>query len=990
MNDPRGSIWSKWDLHLHTPGTKLEDGYGGTSSEIWERYIKAIEESDVMVFGITDYFSIDGYKHLSEQKEKFGRLKGKEIFPNIEFRLDQSSNKNSDELNIHIIFDNSLDTISKIETFLSKLPTINTKTDRTNYYCNSKDLTEIGYKKVCVKIDKILDILYETFGEEKRYLIFGVANGYGGIRPDVKSPRKIGIAEELDKCCHVFFARSQDKGYFLKNDRYMGAKKKPVISGSDCHSFEQLDNCLGKTFFGDDESVREITWIKADLTFDGLKQITHEPESRIYIGEIPEKWQKLKENPQLYINYLDIKTKHDDSEWFDNVVRIPLNPDLVSIIGNKGSGKSALADIIAMTSNCDVENYSFLNTDKFLSLPVHKKYEGELTYWNKIGYKKEFSQPDYDNAQETMAVYLSQDFVKNMCEPENIEDLQKEIDRVIFNGLDDEEKGDISDLNELVAKFSSSIDAEIRIKRDSLFNLNEKIIQFEGYLDPAFKIDKERKLKEKQDELDRLEKLGKPKEVKKPVKVLDLPIDKIIEEIKTNINKLQNESDATQKQINERATEKRALLQIQQQVEMYANQLTILRDTIDSNVVTAKYKIKSSDLFLNIPIVRPIQDVIITIESESSGLTKKKEELIKEKESLEIELRKYQSSISAQEKCYQDYQAKLELWDKKKKEIIGDEKIPNSIDGLKRWIRFIDHEAKKRLDDIIKKRDDESESIARLYFKKMMHIENIYGGIRDFTREILESIKIDKREFIEITSGLTLNNDFENSFLSFINQKKNGTYAGLLSGNKEFRKLTSSFDPNIENTLIELPKLLISSLEYDLRLPENKRIATNIDEQLIDTNQKKNLYNLLFGYEYIETRAEITYSGKRLKNLSPGEKGTLLIIFFLLIDRDRRPIIVDQPEENLDNETVFKILVPLIKKVKSDRQIIIVTHNPNLAVVTDSEQIIRSYIDKENKNRITYSPGSIEFHKIRESVVNVLEGTQDAFINRRNKYELKD
>jgi ABC-type lipoprotein export system ATPase subunit len=69
-----------------------------------------------------------------------------------------------------------------------------------------------------------------------------------------------------------------------------------------------------------------------------------------------------------------------------------------------------------------------------------------------------------------------------------------------------------------------------------------------------------------------------------------------------------------------------------------------------------------------------------------------------------------------------------------------------------------------------------------------------------------------------------------------------------------------------------------------------------------------------------------------LERLSPGQRGALLLIFYLLVDRDRIPIILDQPEENLDNETVYNLLVGVITRAKQHRQVVMVTHNANLAV----------------------------------------------------------
>jgi predicted ATPase len=105
-----------------------------------------------------------------------------------------------------------------------------------------------------------------------------------------------------------------------------------------------------------------------------------------------------------------------------------------------------------------------------------------------------------------------------------------------------------------------------------------------------------------------------------------------------------------------------------------------------------------------------------------------------------------------------------------------------------------------------------------------------------------------------------------------------------------------------------------------------------------------------------------------------------------LVDKGRNPIILDQPEENLDNETVVSLLVPVLTEAKKRRQIIMVTHNPNLAVVCDAEQVIWSSFDRKKGSTISYVAGAIENSAINGHVVNVLEGTMPAFSNRRTKY----
>jgi len=97
------------------------------------------------------------------------------------------------------------------------------------------------------------------------------------------------------------------------------------------------------------------------------------------------------------------------------------------------------------------------------------------------------------------------------------------------------------------------------------------------------------------------------------------------------------------------------------------------------------------------------------------------------------------------------------------------------------------------------------------------------------------------------------------------------------------------------------------------------------------------VYDLLFGLPFLESRYTLLFQDTQIEQLSPGQRGALLLIFYLLVDKGQNPIVLDQPEENLDNETVVSLLVPVLNEAKKKRQIIMVTHNPNLAVVCNAE-----------------------------------------------------
>lgn len=112
----------------------------------------------------------------------------------------------------------------------------------------------------------------------------------------------------------------------------------------------------------------------------------------------------------------------------------------------------------------------------------------------------------------------------------------------------------------------------------------------------------------------------------------------------------------------------------------------------------------------------------------------------------------------------------------------------------------------------------------------------------------------------------------------------------------------------------------------------------------------------------------------------------LLLVFYLLLDPDRTPLIVDQPEQNLDNESVYKLLVPCLREARKRRQVIVVTHNPNLAITCDAEQLIHAEFNKAT-TRVTYNRGSIENPRMNRFGVNVLEGSLPAFRNRERKWQ---
>jgi hypothetical protein len=155
---------------------------------------------------------------------------------------------------------------------------------------------------------------------------------------------------------------------------------------------------------------------------------------------------------------------------------------------------------------------------------------------------------------------------------------------------------------------------------------------------------------------------------------------------------------------------------------------------------------------------------------------------------------------------------------------------------------------------------------------------------------------------------------------------------------------------------------------------------------------RRNAEEWLYGIDHIRVRYDIEYEGVAIANLSPGTRGVVLLTLYLGLDEwDLRPLIIDQPEENLDPASVFSTLVPFFKAAARRRQIIMVTHNANLVINTDSDQVIVASSIRHSRDRlpdISYSAGGLEDPSMRDQICELLEGGQDAFRKRSERYGL--
>jgi hypothetical protein len=324
---PRGSEWRKWDLHVHTPDSRLNQDFGGD----WGAYLDALATSDISVYGITNYFCFAEDELEKARQGLKARNAAKTVFGNLEFRISQA-NKDNEFINVHVLFSESLST-KDINEAIAHLRLINTADPKgaRPIYCCDEDIKKAGldFSKVLISFPDLVDHLKQHF-KRFEYLVACCPSGYGSFRPAAGDGRGNHLAIEIDKGCHLALGNAGDREFFLRADRYPGALQKPVVAGSDAHRLEELG--------------RRHCWVKANPVFEGFRQVLFEPEDRISLAA--DNPQSLYPKPSFSLIEANGGIVEAEALAFGGGTSIEVNSGLVAIIGGRGTGKSILLDCL--------------------------------------------------------------------------------------------------------------------------------------------------------------------------------------------------------------------------------------------------------------------------------------------------------------------------------------------------------------------------------------------------------------------------------------------------------------------------------------------------------------------------------------------------------------------------------------------------------------------------------------------------------------------
>jgi ABC-type lipoprotein export system ATPase subunit/predicted metal-dependent phosphoesterase TrpH len=1019
-----GSVWQKWDLHVHTPasfhwnGKRLTELTADERDELCKDILDRMNEADVCAFCIMDYWTFDGYLALRDYLQRHPQVSSKRIFPGIELRMAAPTNF---RLNTHVLFSDEVTSDSlghflshlKLAAYDGKPPTRQHFIELARSYdagklklfgCTLADkaddekMLSIGLQSALVTRESVMDAI-EVVGKE-HCLVVQPYDTSDGLE-DLDWKRHPYTDSYLMKWADCFETRDPvhvnlflGLGHptkptlgseFIDN---LGGYPKPVFSGSDAHRVAD---------YGVYPSGR-ATWLKAQPTFKGLRQVCHEPSLRCHIGDRPPKLDHVEQNPTKYINSVKL-AKIDGStlveHWFDGR-EIELNPGLIAIIGNKGGGKSALADILALGGNSHCTRMEFLNDSRFRGSGNKAQHFVATLTWTD-GTSVEVNLGNNADLREPERVrYLPQHFIEDLCNEiatGNETNFGKELRKVIFSHVPVEQQLGMGTLDELLEYLIEARRQAFAQVQQSLRALNETILRNEQELSEDTLKSYRTALALKQSELEAIDKV--------PLAVVEKPPEepgdeatkeavRKINEAKQQFELLQTELDTAKNARVELVAERTSLSRLLGHIDNFQALHTTFVEEHGEEFTNAGFNIAD---IVTVTINRqPVTDQLAAVNARLSEL----ELLVDGREATETEpevkgleatattlsatIAKLQEGLNAPEKAYQAYLKEVDARNARRNAIIGATDKPDTIEYFKERIKRATEFIPAELDKL---RDERRELVRKLHAELLAirgTFETLYAPVQQIASDAANSAHALQLEF----DASLVPMGFEENFLDFIHRGRKGNFYGEMESRSAVGNLLRSHNFDDTESVVAFTDSIMNALTVVER--DGDRETMTVASQLREKKKISDLYDYVFGLDYLEIRYNLRLGGKDISQLSPGEKGALLLVFYLLLDTEEIPIIIDQPEHNLDNESVVRLLVDCIRQARSRRQVMIVTHNPNLAVYCDADQIICCSIDKMDGNRIGYSTGAIEDYDINAFAVNVLEGTYPAFDNRRKKW----
>jgi len=864
-----GSRWLRADFHLHTKADK-EFSYTGDDAYYYSSYVDALKSAGISVGVITNHNKFDDY----EFKVLWKTARKKEIFllPGIELSVNDGAN------GIHTLIVFSDDWLANGQDYINQFLNVAFSGKTPNQYEEENGRSSLALIDTIKKLEEY----HRDF-----FLVFAHVEDRSGLWHELDG----GRIQEMGK--NEFFRRRTlafqkvrthdvpDRKCRIKVQGWLGSWYPAEVEGSDPKSIDQIGQ--GKACY-----------LKiGQFTFEAVKYALLDHAHR------------LADKPQKYTH------SHIQSVFFDGGVldgkTINFSPELNTLIGIRGSGKSSILEAIRYVLDIP-----------FGEKALDKEYKSRLVdYVLGSGGKGTVHAVDRRGQQYEIRRInreMPDVYIDGVLQP-GISIRETIIHKPIYFGQKDLSATGEGFEKDLVEKLVGEKLADIRSKIDTQRQIVAELVA-------------------------RLKKLAAIEDKKK-----EYEDKKRDAEFRLKFYKEHGVEEKLQKQVDFDA-DSRKCSQIVSFVKGYIDELEsfITRyedDLSNQRIYTSKQNKEFFEEFF--AIYGRLIASFANIRKESAQgrnvlneLETKAAEFERLKEGLKEEFAGIERKIAEQLRQS------------------GVQAIrPDEFRMLRRTV-----EQAAQMLEALSKQDS-----LRNILKEELLAE--LAALNDLWREEYKLIQAELEKVNISRSSLKIKAEFKGDKSAFIAFLKD-TFRGSRLREATFSALAETF----------------SDFGAMYREFDNARATVGISAQTFEQYFTDNLAALLTWQ--VPNRFVIEYRGKELKHHSLGQRASALILF-VLSQQENDVFIIDQPEDDLDNQTIYEDVIKLIRTLKPKTQFIFATHNANFPVLGDAEQIIScSYSD----DFIQMKSGSIDCPKLQKEIVDIMEGGEEAFQQRKRRYEI--
>ncbi len=862
-----GSKWLKADFHLHTKADK-EFKYTGEENDFIKNYVARLKQQNINIGVITNHnkFAKDEFVNLRKKARQEEIL----LLPGVELSVNDGSN------GIHTLIVFSNQWLENGNDYISPFISSMFPGKAENEYQLENGRSDKNILQVVEELEKI---------NRDYFLVFAHVEQYSGLWEEMKGGKLSDFTEK-----HYTIVRQRTLGFQkVRTD----ANRKKVqdwlknwypaeVEGSDCKSID----CIG--------SKNGETWLKiGDFTFEAVKFALADQQNRV-------KKQQPKKHQHSYIKSITFDGGILDGQ------QVNFSPELNSLIGIRGSGKSSILEAVRYLLNIP-----------FGDKTTDQKYKDSLVaHTLGSGGKATIEAVDKHGQVYHLSRILNEQpevFVDDELKP-GITIRETIIHKPIYFGQKDLSSTGEGFEKDLVEKLMGEKLSDIRtlIEQQKLIvnQLCDKLTNLASIDD---------RIKENRD---------KQQDAEFRLKIFK---DNGIED------KLQKQTDFNK--------DDRKIQAILNDIINYENALSDVtnqyEDELKNHLI---YRSKQNKDFFE-TFFALFQTELNSFDSIKAELEKVRLQLdkLKEKQTKFSGIKKEQSDQFA------EIRRKLDADLKQQGKQLNLEEFPK----LQKTI-----ETTKHLLDSLQKESLKSSVIKDGLVKALSRLNDLW-------HQEFKLIDTELKKINENHTALQINSEYKGNktaFLTFFKTIFKGSrvreshFQNIINSHADFTSVFSNFDT---------VKSLVSS-------------SAETFEQYFFNNLKE-LLSWQVPNEFI-----IKYRDKELQHHSLGQRASALILF-VLSQKENDLVIIDQPEDDLDNQTIYEDVIKLVRTLKPQTQFIFATHNANFPVLGDSEQIHACRYADETMH---IESGSIDSPVIQQEIVDIMEGGEDAFNKRKEIYQI--